>query len=204
MGVEFQVVALQAVMAEQLQGDTIHHACGIPVNRRGEVSEERLQKQQDVAKRVLQWRWLIIDEVSMVSAKLLADVDLKLRDVIRRIGTEKLDENDVDQPFGGLNVLCVGDFWQLDPPDGGFLGDIPTHYIQRARQYKPAPTISHGQSLFWSGLRTGVQGVTELNENERTPDLWLREIQQEFRNGNVSLDTHNSCMGCQPECLAAG
>ena len=75
-----------------------------------------MQRQQDIAKRVLQWRWLIIEEVSMVSAKLLADVDLKLRDVIRRIGTEKLDDAGGDRPFGGLNVLCVGDFWQLDPP----------------------------------------------------------------------------------------
>ena len=31
MGVEYQVVALQAVMADHLDGDTIHHACGIPV-----------------------------------------------------------------------------------------------------------------------------------------------------------------------------
>ena len=81
-----------------------------------------MQRQQDIAKRVLQWRWLIIDEISMVSAKLLADVDLKLRDVIRRIGTEKVDDAGGDQRFGGLNVLCVGDLWQLEVPDGGFLG----------------------------------------------------------------------------------
>ena len=30
LGVEFHIVALQAVMADQLGGDTIHHACGIP------------------------------------------------------------------------------------------------------------------------------------------------------------------------------
>ena len=113
MGVEFQVVALQAVMAEQLGGDTIHHACGIPVNRRGEGNEEQVQKQQDIAKRVLQWRWLIIDEISKVSAELLATVDVKLRDAIRRIGTEKLDEEDVDRPFGGTpyhDTLAVVSF----------------------------------------------------------------------------------------------
>ena len=95
------------------------------MNRRGGGTDDHLQRQQGIAKRVLQWRWLIIDEISMVSAKLLADMDLKLRDVIRRIGTEKLDDDGEDRAFGGLNVLCVGDFWQLDPPDGGFLGDIP-------------------------------------------------------------------------------
>ena len=29
MGLEFQMVALQAVMAQELGGDTLHHACGI-------------------------------------------------------------------------------------------------------------------------------------------------------------------------------
>ena len=29
MGFEFQMMALQAVMAQLLEGDTIHHACGI-------------------------------------------------------------------------------------------------------------------------------------------------------------------------------
>ena len=90
MGVEFQVVTLQAVMAEQLGGDTIHHACGIPVNKRIDGGEDHLQRQQDIAKRVLQWRWLIIDEISMVSAKLLANIDMKLRSTIRELGTTKL------------------------------------------------------------------------------------------------------------------
>ena len=34
-GLDYQVMALQAVMADLLTGDTIHHACGIPVRRKG-------------------------------------------------------------------------------------------------------------------------------------------------------------------------
>ena len=93
MGMEFQVVALQAVMAAQLDGDTIHHALGISPPHHAQEPGKQTTKQQDVAKRVLQWRWLIIDEISMVSARLLADVDLKLRDVVRRIGTLKSQDN---------------------------------------------------------------------------------------------------------------
>ena len=44
MGVQFQVVALQAVMADLLGGDTIHHALGIPVFKKGECHGEDLQK----------------------------------------------------------------------------------------------------------------------------------------------------------------
>ena len=88
----------------------------------------------DTAKRVLQWRWLIVDEISMVSAKLLALMDVKLRNVIRQIGTAKVGADKRDRSFGGLNVLFCGDFWQLDPPKGGFLGDIPVDFMRNARR----------------------------------------------------------------------
>ena len=96
----------------------------------------------------------------MVSAKLLAEMDVRLRAAVRELGTQKRGSGSfLDRPFGGLNILCCGDFWQLDPPDGGFLGAIPTEFIQAARKYKPAPTIAHGQALFWSGAANGIQGV---------------------------------------------
>ena len=71
MGVHFQVVAFQAVMADLLGGDTIHHACGIPVMERAAAGADH-QRHMEIAKKLLQWRWLVIDEISMVSARLLA------------------------------------------------------------------------------------------------------------------------------------
>ena len=73
--VEFQIVALQAVMADLLQGDTIHHAFNIPVfGRNYSTRPVHLGSNKDIqnAKAVLQYRCIIIDEISMVSAKLLA------------------------------------------------------------------------------------------------------------------------------------
>ena len=92
MGLEYQMVALQAVMAQLLEGDTIHHACGINpfgVSTDASAAQKASQKQADVAKRVLQWRWLFIDEISMVGAKLLAEVDMKLRHIMSDVGTMK-------------------------------------------------------------------------------------------------------------------
>ena len=166
-------------------GDTIHHACGIPVFNGRECHEEDLQKQMEIAKRVLQWRWLIIDEISMVSAKLLAEIDVRLRRVIRVIGTAKKTLGGNDRPFGGLNVICFGDFWQLDPPDGGFLASIPVEYIQDAKKYRPTPTVAHGRSLLWSGPDTGIDGITEFHDCERCADVWLREVPEEMRHGQL-------------------
>ena len=86
--------------------------------------------------------------------------------------------------------MCSGDFWQLDPPDGGFLGAIPTEYIARGRKYTPAPTIAHGQALFWAGGNVGLHGVSELTECKRCDDKWLQGVQQEIRIGELSKDTH--------------
>ena len=78
-------------------------------------------------------------------------MDVKLRRVVRDIGTSKKDSEGQDKPFGGLNILFCGDFWQLEPPDGGFIAGIPTEYIQNAKKHNPLPTMAHGQSLLWSG-----------------------------------------------------
>ena len=82
-------------MAELLGGDTIHHALGIPVFKGQETHVDDMQKHMDVAKRVLQWRWLIIDEISMLSAKLFAEMDVKLRQVVREVGTSEKRQGDL-------------------------------------------------------------------------------------------------------------
>ena len=60
-----------------------------------------------------------------------------------------MEASGLDRAFGGINVLLVGDFWQLDPPKGGFLGAIPVDFILRGRKFAPKPDVSHGQSILW-------------------------------------------------------
>ena len=143
-------------MADLLDGDTIHHALGISVfNRTGAFPWEDINKGQEIAKRMFGWRWLLIDEISMVSARLLAEINTKLRHVVRSQGAFKYNAHGDLRSFGGLNVLISGDFWQLPPPDGGSLGDIPYEYIAAAPKYVPAANIAHGQSLLLESAGDG-------------------------------------------------
>ena len=196
MGIEFQITAFQAVMADLFDGDTIHHALGIPCfTRTTRANTEDLIKSQEVGKRTFRWRWLIIDEMSMVSARLLADVDMKLRHLVKSKGAFKHNAQGYIRSFGGLNVFMAGDVWQLPPPDGGFLGDIPHEYIARSRRYVPSACIAHGQSLVWSPPDTGIQGVTEFVQCERCDDPWLKEVQDGSRHGRLSEESHKLLHG---------
>jgi hypothetical protein len=58
----------------------------------------------DLRYRFLKLKLLVIDEISMVSNEIFTLMDKTLR-VVRNI----------DKPFGGVTLLCVGDFCQLPP-----------------------------------------------------------------------------------------
>ena len=105
-GIHFQVVSFQAVMAELLEGDTIHHALGL--DWAGERNHNLLRTLQRT-RQTLQWRWLILDEFSMVSAELLAQLEHRCRDLVRDLSLAKFATDNGVEPFGGLNVILSGE-----------------------------------------------------------------------------------------------
>ena len=67
----FQVVALNAVMADLLLGETIHHALNIPMYGKDYVNSSGDRSDMATMKYMLQWRWFIKNE-------LLDDIDTEL------------------------------------------------------------------------------------------------------------------------------
>lgn len=70
IGMEFNIIAFQAVMADLLGGDTIHHAlniCIFGMKKKEKGSQE--MRARETMRSMLMLRWLIIDEISMVSAR---------------------------------------------------------------------------------------------------------------------------------------
>ena len=74
-------------------GDTIHHALH---TRKGDVGKtadpSAVPAGGKLSQKMLGWKWLIIDEISMASARMLADMDMRLRTAARAIGTMKYDK----------------------------------------------------------------------------------------------------------------
>ena len=58
---------------------------------------------------------IIIDEVSMVKADMLYQLDLKLQELKERVGI----------PFGGVSIMLLGDILQLRPVLGAFIFEKP-------------------------------------------------------------------------------
>ena len=108
-GIEPAITASTGIAATHVGGMTIHAWSGIGIKR--DLSDwdlEALLEREPLVRRVRLAHVLIIDEVSMLDAHTLTMVDRAVR-TLR--GNER--------PFGGLQVIFVGDFFQLPPVSKG-------------------------------------------------------------------------------------
>lgn len=104
-GVEPSITASTGIAATHIGGFTIHSWSGIGIKRALDNYElDRIASNKRVYTRVRNARILIIDEVSMLSDRTLEMVDVVCREIRRN-----------EEPFGGLQIVFVGDFFQLPP-----------------------------------------------------------------------------------------
>ena len=99
---QFVTLAPTGVAAILAGGDTIHSFFGLPMDicvpgTMGKMSEARIQA-------LLHTDTIIIDEVSMVRCDIIDAIDYTMRKTLRSM-----------QPFGGKQVIFVGDMFQLPP-----------------------------------------------------------------------------------------
>ena len=110
-------------MACQIDGCTLHHWSGIPV---GETDDTALTKDaHKLATKRQSLRWVLIDEVSMISAPLVGVLDTLIGKVTWKRDSWKRRADGTERPFGGLNVMFFGDFSQLKPVSGTTLASHP-------------------------------------------------------------------------------
>ncbi len=99
------VTASTGIAATHMNGMTIHSWSGIGIkNFLDEKGFEQLEEKKYLWKRFEKARVLIIDEVSMLHSSQLDMVEKVCRRFKRN-----------DKPFGGLQVILSGDFFQLPP-----------------------------------------------------------------------------------------
>lgn len=127
---EFLVVAPTGIAAILAGGETIHSFFGLPIGVCDLGTYGGMN--QTFIKVLLHVDTVIIDEVSMVRCDMLDAVDLTMRKILRN-----------NQPFGGKQMVFVGDMFQLPPVvtagDKEFLSMIypeGSYYFYKSRVIK--------------------------------------------------------------------
>ena len=120
------LMAPTGVAAFNIGGLTIHRALNLPVEHSHSTRYHKLSADKfDQLRR--DWRnvdTVVIDEISMVSYQTLCFVHRRL--------TEIKGMDNVVTLFGGLNVIAVGDFFQLLPVRDKFVFEDGSGYIPSA------------------------------------------------------------------------
>ncbi len=103
--VHVAITASTGIAATHIGGMTIHSWSGIGIKDVFSSSDiAYIANSKGVAKRAGKASVLIIDEISMLDGKTFSVVDAVCRKA-----------RGINCPFGGLQVVCVGDFFQLPP-----------------------------------------------------------------------------------------
>ncbi|HWC57785.1 MAG TPA: AAA family ATPase [Candidatus Paceibacterota bacterium] len=99
------LTASTGIAATHIHGQTIHSWSGIGIRRSlSPYDLDHMASTEYLVRRIAHTAVLIIDEVSMIDAATLAMVDTVCRTLRQK-----------DAPFGGMQIVMVGDFFQLPP-----------------------------------------------------------------------------------------
>ncbi len=165
------VVAPTGIAAINAGGVTIHSFFQLPLHPfiPGTKIESKFAFSKEKRSIIRTIDILIIDEISMVRSDLLDAVD----SVLRRF-------RDRTKPFGGVQLLMIGDLQQLTPV-------VTEEEAEWLRQYYPSPYF------FGSRALAKIDYVTiELKEVYRQQDESFIRILNDVRKGFPSMETINT------------
>ena len=124
-GKRIAITASTGIAASHIGGTTIHSWSGLGIaDKVDDADLDQMSYKPQIRDRYLRCDILIIDEVSMLHGSRLDMVDRACRWI--RIS---------DKPFGGLQVILVGDMFQLPPVTRG---SAETDYVHHSAAWKSA------------------------------------------------------------------
>ena len=168
------VLAPTGVAALNVKGQTIHSFFGFKPNitldkirrMRFASGERGIYKKLDA---------IVIDEISMVRADLLDCVDKFLR----------LNGPDADRPFGGIQMIFIGDLYQLPPVVSGaeseaFKSLYETPYFYSARSFEPLKMEFIELEKVYRQHDQGFIGLLNAIRNNSITDDGLRLLNRRY------------------------
>ena len=167
---QMAVVAPTGVAAINAEGVTIHSLFQLPPQlflptpeaRKQLFSEMQMRSQKQRVLRNLEL--LVIDEVSMVRSDLLDTIDAVLRHI----------KHQPNHPFGGVQVLVIGDLFQLSP-------------VAREEEWRMLQDYYRGPYFFQAHVFQQLNPVyIELDHVFRQSNIDFVEILNQVRNNTLT------------------
>jgi len=185
-GKNVAITASTGIAATHIGGTTIHSWSGLGIREAlSDWDRDRLRATDRLVKRYNSTDILVIDEVSMLHGKRL--------DMINEV-CKLLRQN--DQPFGGLQVVLVGDLFQLPPISRGSEQVDFAHMSAAWRELNPSVcylTEQHRQTQTNDGLLDVLEAMRRGEVNEFHEAMLRERLQKQPANEQAvtRLYSHN-------------
>lgn len=178
-GIEPAITASTGIAATHIGGMTIHSWTGIGIKKvLSEMDLDKLSQNERLVRRAEKTPILIIDEISMLDAQTLTAVDQACK---------ALKSNDA--PFGGMQIVFVGDFFQLPPivrDNNSFGGGSDDGSIGRQ-----SATLKHF-AFYSQSWKEADPVVCYLSEQHRHVDQELTSLLNSLRFGELNGGVHET------------
>ncbi len=156
------ITASTGIAATHMGGVTIHSWTGIGVKDRLTLEDiQEISEKSYIKNKIGEAKVLIIDEVSMLHHFRLDMVDRVLKHVKRNT-----------EPFGGMQIVLCGDFFQLPPISR--MGEPEANFIYKSMSWKDGNFV-----------------VCYLHENFRQNDDPILKVLNAIRSGKVDDTSKN-------------
>jgi len=154
--INYGLTAMTGCAAVLIGGQTIHSFLYMGISRNIDEIFNNINKYKSIFNKLKNLQSLIIDEISMMDEETFELINKLLM---------KIKQN--SKIFGGIQIILVGDFYQLPPIIGDFCFMSP----------------------IWNELNLKKIILTDIIRQK--DDNKLQEILGEIRNGNISKETYD-------------
>lgn len=179
-GIMPTLTASTGIAAVNISGGTLHAFLGVRDDAKlTQEDVDNILKNSWTLKRLRSAEILIIDEISMVSAALIDTASLLL-----------MAARGNDEPFGGVKIVAVGDYFQLPPINGAYAFEseawkqadfVPCYLHEQHRQSEP----------LFVDILTGIRNGTLTEElKQALRDRVFDDVSQVPC--KLRLETHNA------------
>ncbi|MCC7436621.1 AAA family ATPase [Candidatus Nomurabacteria bacterium] len=174
-GIEPAITASTGIAATHIHGMTIHAWSGLGIKNSLDAYDlDALSTKEYLVRRINNAKVLIIDEVSMLSAQTLSMVDVICRTL-----------RGSPEAFGGLQVVLVGDFFQLPPISK--LGS-PAHFAYLSPSWKNLKLITCYLSEQHRQEDSSLLSLLSAIRTNSLEDFHHEELQSRTKNKSKSSE----------------